>query len=530
MEVTMRYCLLLPSLICLVVFTSTTYAVTVHVPDDFPTIQAALDSCASGDTIIVRDGTYTGDGNRDIDFTGKAIVLMSENGPEVTIIDCEGAGRGFHFYSGEDSSSVVHGFTIKNGYAMYGGGIYCVNSSPTITGNTIEENTAGWGGGISCSANSSPTIVGNNILSNTGSWPPDLGMGGGIYSHQSSSPTIIGNLIAGNNVQDSGAGISIWEASAIIRSNVISGNTALHFSGGIDLSSSSSIISGNIISNNSASGNGGGGISFWYASATMNNNTIVENNSLEGGGIGLYDDCDVTVTNMIFWNNSATTGDEIWIGYYNSSIPSILTISYSDVEWGQDSVFIDTGCTLNWGDGMINVDPLFRDPEAGDFHLTMISCYDDSTNSPCIDTGHPDSSDVTLDCDHGLGTDRADMGAYGGRGSPPTSIKDSQLPETIRLPKNFSLFQNYPNPFNPSTTITFDLPGTAGTKQAVNLTVYDMRGRLVRTLIDSALDPGNHKIHWNGKSDRGQSVASGIYLYRLKAAGETFTRKMTVLK
>jgi hypothetical protein len=98
------------------------------------------------------------------------------------------------------------------------------------------------------------------------------------------------------------------------------------------------------------------------------------------------------------------------------------------------------------------------------------------------------------------------------------------------LPKVYSLSQNYPNPFNPSTTIAFDIPAISGEKQFVNLTVYDIRGRRVRTLINSNLEPGSHKIHWNGRNDRGQSVASGIYLYTLKAGEEIFTRKMIVLK
>jgi len=90
--------------------------------------------------VLVADGTYVGDGNRDIDFLGKAIVVMSENGPEVTIIDCQGAGRGFLFHSGEDTTSVIQRFTIQNGYASgtnphnsgSGGAIFCDNSSPTI--------------------------------------------------------------------------------------------------------------------------------------------------------------------------------------------------------------------------------------------------------------------------------------------------------------------------------------------------------------------------------------------------------------
>ena len=71
-------------------------AVTIHVPGDSATIQAGINGTMDSDTVLVADGTYTGDGNRDNDFGGRNIVVMSENGPEVTIIDCEGH-RGFNF-------------------------------------------------------------------------------------------------------------------------------------------------------------------------------------------------------------------------------------------------------------------------------------------------------------------------------------------------------------------------------------------------------------------------------------------------
>ncbi len=110
----------------------------------------------------------------------------------------------------------------------------------------------------------------------------------------------------------------------------------------------------------------------------------------------------------------------------------------------------------------------------------------------------------------------------------PTSVGDGG-PE-VRLPAAFSLAQNYPNPFNPSTTIAFDVPGTAGAKQSVSLVVYDIRGRRVRTLVDSDMASGSHRVHWDGRNDSGESVSSGIFFYTLKSADTTFTRKMTVLK
>ncbi len=115
--------------------------------------------------------------------------------------------------------------------------------------------------------------------------------------------------------------------------------------------------------------------------------------------------------------------------------------------------------------------------------------------------------------------------------SGAVGIDDWQDPDNLTgLPMAYAISQNYPNPFNPSTTIAFDIPETIDSKRHISLTIYDIRGRRVRMLIDSELEPGTHKIHWDGRNDRGQSVASGIYLYTLIAEGKTYTRKMTVLK
>jgi hypothetical protein len=99
--------------------------------------------------------------------------------------------------------------------------------------------------------------------------------------------------------------------------------------------------------------------------------------------------------------------------------------------------------------------------------------------------------------------------------------------EAAATPLRVALGQNRPNPFNPVTVIPFELP-VAG---RVTLSVHDVSGRLVTRLVDDAVLPaGYHTVRWDGRSERGLIVPSGIYLATLRADDETVTRKMTVIR
>jgi len=95
-----------------------------------------------------------------------------------------------------------------------------------------------------------------------------------------------------------------------------------------------------------------------------------------------------------------------------------------------------------------------------------------------------------------------------------------------QLPTAFALSQNYPNPFNPVTEIGFSLPSAS----EVRLEVYNIAGQKVTTLVNSPMDAGEHQIQWDGKVDGGESVATGIYFYRLQAGDFVETKKMLLLK
>jgi hypothetical protein len=118
---------------------------------------------------------------------------------------------------------------------------------------------------------------------------------------------------------------------------------------------------------------------------------------------------------------------------------------------------------------------------------------------------------------------RAGTGNYSIRiSSGVTGIEDD-----APLPEVYALYQNVPNPFNPTTQIRYDVPPSRG---AVQLRIYDVSGRLVRTLVDGIEPAGRQSTTWDGRDDRGRRVATGVYFYRFDAAGFSETRKMVVVK
>jgi thermitase len=223
----------------------------VHVPGQYATIQEAIDNCWPGYTVWVADGTYTGTGNRDIEFRGKAITVSSENGPENCIIDCQGTEtephRGFFFHDQETSSSVLCGFTIVNGWASeeaslveedvkaVGGAILCYYAEPLIENCVFANNYAiGSGGALACCL-SDAHLIGNTFTGNTAqelyggglcvqSCKPfvrdcqfkdnQARLGGAVYVEVSSS-VIIANCHVSGNSADGGPGLYNWGSVTI---------------------------------------------------------------------------------------------------------------------------------------------------------------------------------------------------------------------------------------------------------------------------------------------------------------------------
>ncbi|MHC4739870.1 MAG: outer membrane protein assembly factor BamB family protein, partial [Planctomycetota bacterium] len=182
-----------------------------HVPAEYNNIQAAVDDCNDGDTVLVADGTYLGTGNYDIELDQKTITIRSENGPESCTIECNGLGRAF--YLTNNTNGTVEGFTIIYGYGNpNGGGIYCTDSRLTLincsmTGNTADQNGGGLYFSNTFSVVNNCTIAANDAGNN----------GGGIYGDDNSFLKLT-NCVLWANTDVSGGGEtaqihSLWASS-----------------------------------------------------------------------------------------------------------------------------------------------------------------------------------------------------------------------------------------------------------------------------------------------------------------------------
>lgn len=418
--------------------------------------------------VMVLPGHYTGPGNRDV--LAARIILRSvnlsnptdpnapidPNAIPITTIDAQGTEAEPHRCLIAYPKAQVMGFTVTNGYAETGGGIFC-GGNPVISNCIITNNTAtdqnlitGGGGGISCKGGSAKIInctITNNTL-------------GGIACYQGAP--VIENCTIADNTSFGGAGIISYESAPRITNCTITANSASAWGGGVVISQQAlqgtAVLSNCLITNNrSVSGSAGvslsqdmtmencivtgnhtnldgGGIGCGYSAVVIKNCTVIGNRADGGcGGITCGDFGNLTVTNSIVRNNSASFANQIGYSYppYGDPKPHNLYVSYSNIQGGKEA--IEGWGYTTWQDGNTDTNPQFANPghwdndtwQNGDYHLKskagrfqkrcqtpfLTEWIIDDTNSPCIDAGDPAGDYANEPAYNG---DRINMGAYGG--------------------------------------------------------------------------------------------------------------------
>ncbi len=319
---------------------------------DAPTIQAAIDSASNFDTVLVAQGTYTGDGNRDIEFRGKSLLLLSESGPEVTIIDCDRTETdrqiGLKFVDDEDSTTVVEGFTITDGWeVLFGfsdyyesGTVFCSTASPTISNCVITGNHGD--GVVSFEWPACPHLINCRVLNNSDA---------GVHL-QGANARITNSELSFNG----GCGVDVpWSGnlrmdSCLVRGNGQSGIFAFTMYSDFLISSCT------VVDNHQ-------GLTWWFSypkeGASIPHNERYNN---------------LNVTNCVFAFNQTTGVQAEWSEYD--------TVAFCNNSYGNPSGNWDAGPNHGASDdfGNISADPLFCDTALGDYRLME--------GSPCLPSGN----------------------------------------------------------------------------------------------------------------------------------------------
>ena len=342
------------------------FACTAEVPADHATIQDAIDSGASGDTICVDEGSYA----ENIDFSGKDLLLVGPLGASWTEIDGGGAGPVVSFQASESSAAELRGFTLTNGYATSGGGVYIYGASPSLADLVIAGNEATYGGGgIYAGFWGAPSVENTVVEDNYGAW-----FGGGIYGEYVD--------LAMDNT---------W----------IARNEAGYDAGALGLDYGSIASLGNVTMVGNYAGSGGGAIYLYLgAELDMQNSLVVGNSAGSYAGAAYLYYSGIDADNCVIAYNDGPTGAGAL--YLTSSSTYTYSATYSDV-YGNSPYDFENISDPAGTDGNISADPLFLDtsavdPADWDLHLDSASSLIDAGDASLFD---PDGS-------------VSDMGVFGG--------------------------------------------------------------------------------------------------------------------
>ncbi len=344
---------------------------------DFATIQEAVTAAAEEDTVLLADGTFTGEGNRDVSYLGKALTIRSQSGdPATCIIDLEGSPgsehRAFIFHNGESLGSRLRNITIRNGYVglyLGGGAISCDSTSPIVTGVTFQNCSASSGGAVSAVDNAHPYLGQCSFIDCTSRDDH----GGAVYAADS-YPLIMESYFEGNTCAEKGGAVWSSFGNVEIAECVFVDNTSL--GDGLGL---------------------GGGAVHLQATVipTIYGCTFLRNKAVRGGAVIVHDSSGANISSNTFAGNRASWGTSVYLwksdpwfdlnvfAFDEAGIDPVHCAELASPTFIRSCVFGNaSGDSLcGTSSGTVFEDPLFCDLAGDDVTL--------HENSPCMPVNNP---------------------------------------------------------------------------------------------------------------------------------------------
>lgn len=372
---------ILCAIILAIVWVSGAIAGTVHVPGDQPTIQAAIFAAQPGDTVLLADGVYSAEGNRDL-IIDPYVTIMSQNGPESTIIDLGGSAAEFHrlWAAPQVGASWLDliGLTVRNGYHMYGGAVHSAGNAIMIIKNCIfSDNYATWSGGALNGRFPSMELENCHFLQNSANVAGGAGYFEGAGLGATWAITAI-NCSFELNTAGGGGAISIQGARGVVMTGCsFLGNSAWGVGGAVHVQSWKDTLANCTFVANTAQ-RGSGLYHDVSDSIYVVNCTFSKNVAIDGGTIhvrrGLADTSSLVLENTIIALNECI--DAVHCEDSGSAVTLSCCNFFSNTggDW--------TGCIVDQAgvNGNFSLDPLFCDLEGNGFTLQY--------GSPCLPDGN----------------------------------------------------------------------------------------------------------------------------------------------
>ncbi len=501
-------------------FNGLAFARIINVPDDQPSIGMGIYMASDGDTVLVHPGVY----KENIKIKSRSVTVASlfhttgdESYISQTVIDGDGQGSVITFMAdidwfGEVFTPVIIGFTITNGTGGSsgvvggGGGILCIDSEPVLENLIISNNSSlsqlSAGGGIYCS-NSNLNLKNVTVSDNS-----TIIGGGGIYAY--TSTVNLENVTISDNIAEGGAGIYCGFSDLSMKNVTISNNKASSYGGGFYCAYSSNPTLEHVtVSGNTAII--GAGILFDNSPGPDLTNVTISDNSASSyaGGILCLSNSSPRLVNSVVWNNTPQG-----IYFHHEGNPNAVTISYSDVQNGEQGIVTLGNGVVTWLDGNIDADPLFEEPD--NYHL--------KPGSPCIDAGDPGSDYSNEPSPNG---NRINIGRFGNTSEAATSSDPGTILSVNPLSANVPAAEGTTD-FDISNTGTgtmfwsvsakdewFSVTQESGANNAAITVNYELNRGMERTAVITITAPG---------------AADSPRVFEIKqVAGEPVTRKKAIL-